>query len=77
MQVIYEKTIFEKIDDAIENANKENRRIEKIILDYKEWSEFVEKYTIVIGHPILYNGIQIEAELCDYNMGLNIPYPHF
>ncbi len=48
MQVVYEKSILEKIDDAIHEANKKNKKIEKFLLTNKEWREL---YINFCDHP--------------------------
>ena len=39
MKVIYKKSIVEKIDDAIIEAKKNNKNIERIVLNQEEWEE--------------------------------------
>jgi len=41
MTIHYKQTILEQIDLAIETAKKENKKIQQISLNEKEWGEFV------------------------------------
>lgn len=82
MKVIYKKTIFDKINDEIVKAEKEGKKIEKIVLNLDEWKEFCNSpsFKDSIGNkytPISFKGIYIEPERCDYNLGLKISYPYF
>lgn len=40
MRVEYFKPVLEKIEEAIVESKKENKKIEKIWLNEKEWTEF-------------------------------------
>lgn len=63
MQVVYEKSILEKIDDAIIEAKKSNKKIEKFVLTRKEWRELYEHfcdYPIkTLNHTV--DGIKIQG----------------
>lgn len=41
MKIIYGKTIFDKIKDERDQALKEGKHIDKIILEYHEWDELI------------------------------------
>ena len=77
MRVILEDSILDKIDKAILEANKHNRKIKEIILTRPEWDEFKSTFqsrsqyiwAFPIGtleeryiEPILYENVKICLE---------------
>ncbi len=43
MEIIYKKTIVERVDEAIKQAAEDGRMIEKIVLDEEDFREFYKK----------------------------------
>lgn len=68
MKVIYKKPIVEMIDDAIIEAKKNNKDIEKVVLNQEEWEElqdFITRCCIFIPPPkgdFMFGGVKIEVE---------------
>lgn len=61
MKVIYKKTIFDKLKEAIEKAKLSGKQIEKFILTPNEYEEFY--FNGPLGFDITkFNGVYIEVE---------------
>lgn len=50
MKVIYKKTIVEQMNDAIDSAKTQGKKIEKFQLNKQEWDEFINQ----VGHWFSY-----------------------
>lgn len=70
MKVVYEKTVEEKVKDAISKAEIEGRKIEKIVLSRKDFKELYTSSPSGRGCPVknkdnyssyTYCGVKIEA----------------
>ncbi len=64
MKIIYKKTIIEMIQEAHKEARKQNREIEKLILDDKEWSELLEVMGVITcTSPFSFFDLMCEKEV--------------
>lgn len=43
MRVVYEKPMLEKVKDALEEALRQNRKVEAIVLTGAEWDTFLRE----------------------------------
>lgn len=65
MEIIYAKPINQRLDEAIEQARRDERRIEKILLTDEEWRELRRIYTIQSDtsykvNALYHSGVRIE-----------------
>lgn len=42
MRIVFKKTIVDKVDEAIEKAQKDGREIETIYLNREEWRQYIK-----------------------------------
>lgn len=65
MQVVYKKSVTEKIYEAIHEAAEQNKEIEKIILTHDEWREFITSASMTGVRGRLDQGFRM-AETLEY-----------
>lgn len=71
MKIIFKKTMLEKLNDVIHQSRLDNKEIEKIVLNKKEWEDFkrdmddILLFGMISNHPLcdaMYDGVNIELE---------------
>jgi len=67
MEIIYDKTIFEKLLDALEDSFKANRPIKSIKVTSEEWKQIAKRITDVpfltsINHNVVIKDFELMAE---------------
>lgn len=69
MEVIYKKSIVEQMNDAIDSAKAQNKKIEKFQLNKQEWDEFINRVSRWVSYNVkkdsyigvTYAGIAVEC----------------
>jgi hypothetical protein len=73
MKIIYQKTIAEKIRDAVHEAKRDGKCIEKIVLTKSEFDELKREYKLYAlrsddsyyQYGVMYYGVLIQCEAAE------------